>query len=89
MGFIYFIIFCDYALNFYFGSILIEESYENVLYDRNYTAGDVLVIFFSIMIGSFSLGQAGPCFASFAKGQVSGAKVIKLLNRVPLISLNE
>lgn len=46
----------DYGLGFYFGSIFVGDGTENALLDRAYTGGDVIVIFFSIMFGGFSLG---------------------------------
>ena len=51
-----FALFSDYGLGFWYGSILIEDGKENTTYDRMYTAGDVLTVFFAIMIGGFSLG---------------------------------
>lgn len=46
----------DYAVGFWFGSIFVENRTNNALYDRPYTGGDVIVIFFSIMMGGFSMG---------------------------------
>jgi len=57
-----------YALGFWYGAKLISNQTIN-RGDNVYNAGDVLVIFFSILMGSFSLGQFAPCLASFAKGK--------------------
>jgi len=46
----------DYGLGFYFGSIFVGNETNNSLVDRAYTGGDVITIFFSIMMGGFSLG---------------------------------
>jgi len=62
--------FLDYSLGFWYGSKLVEEgASENVFSSSSYTAGDVITIFFSIMIGGFSLGQTAPCLKSFAEGK--------------------
>lgn len=46
----------DYGVGFWFGSIFVGDKTNNALYDRPYSGGDVIVIFFSIMMGGFSLG---------------------------------
>lgn len=56
LGFMWGIIFVDYAVGFYFGSIFIEEELTNEIESRPYSAGDVLIVFFALMMGSFSLG---------------------------------
>lgn len=65
MGFMMFAMFIDYAIAFYYGSVIIEKGYTNRTYGRLYTIGDVIVILFSIMIGGFSMGQAAPCIENF------------------------
>jgi ATP-binding cassette, subfamily B (MDR/TAP), member 1 len=79
------IMFLDYAIAFYYGSVTLEKGYENRTYDRLYTVGDVIVILFAIMIGGFSMGQAAPCLENFEKGKTAGYKVFEVLNRVPNI----
>lgn len=56
IGFLWFVMIADYAVGFWFGSIFVGDEVNNALYDRPYTAGDVIAIFFSIMIGGFSIG---------------------------------
>lgn len=56
LGGVWFIILADYAIGFWFGSIFVGEKTNNAIYDRPYTAGDVIAIFFSIMMGGFSVG---------------------------------
>lgn len=55
----------DYALSFWYGSVAIEDNYKNQIAGRIYSIGDVMTIFFSIMIGGFSIGQAAPCLKNF------------------------
>lgn len=45
-----------YALGFYYGSKLIASETINSNSGEIYTAGDVMTIFFAILMGSFSLG---------------------------------
>ena len=56
MGVMMAMFFFNYALGLWYGSVLIEGKRHNDIYDRPYSAGDVLVIFFAIMIGGFSMG---------------------------------
>ena len=64
MGFVFFAMLCCYALGFWYGSKLVNEKAYNM--GSVYTAGDVLVIFFSIIMGGFELSQMGPCLKKFA-----------------------
>lgn len=85
MGFTFWAMFANHGLGFWYGSVLIEDQTDNSVYGRPYTVGDVLVIFFAIQIGGFSLGQAAPCLDNFAKGKTAGYKIFQILNREPLI----
>lgn len=49
LGFMFFIVFCTYAIAFVFGSWRVRNGH--------ITPGDVLTTFFSILIASFSIGQ--------------------------------
>eukprot|EP01006_Ploeotia_vitrea_P064381 TRINITY_DN87700_c0_g1_i1.p1 TRINITY_DN87700_c0_g1~~TRINITY_DN87700_c0_g1_i1.p1 ORF type:complete len:116 (-),score=9.00 TRINITY_DN87700_c0_g1_i1:28-375(-) len=89
IGFLFFAIFIFYAVGFYYGSVLIEDGTNNALYGRPYSVGDVMVIFFGIMIGGFSMGQAAPCLDNFSKGKVAGFKVFKMLERQPEIVVDD
>lgn len=85
LGFMMFTMFINYAIAFYYGSVIIENGYQNRIQGRPYTVGDVIVILFSIMIGGMSLGQAAPCLDNFQKGKIAGYKVFEIINRVPNI----
>ncbi|XP_044148690.1 ATP-binding cassette sub-family B member 5-like isoform X1 [Bufo gargarizans] len=51
LGFVYLIVYASYGLGFWYGTVLI-------LGDQGYTIGDALVVFFSVVISSYCLGQA-------------------------------
>jgi ATP-binding cassette subfamily B (MDR/TAP) protein 1 len=51
LGSVYLTCFLDYALGFWYGSVLIDKQVWNDVYGRPYTTGDVLAIFFAIIIG--------------------------------------
>jgi ATP-binding cassette subfamily B (MDR/TAP) protein 1 len=60
LGSTFFFMFMDYALAFYYGAKLVGDKTYNDNTGENYKVGDVMTIFFSILIGGFALGQASP-----------------------------
>ncbi|KAK6172116.1 hypothetical protein SNE40_018066 [Patella caerulea] len=79
MGFVWFAIFCAYALGFWYGGKLTIEEPEN------YTVGKMLIVFFSVLIGAFSLGNASPGIQAFSTGRGAAFVIFKLIDQVPLI----
>ncbi|CAD8092756.1 unnamed protein product [Paramecium primaurelia] len=75
----------SYALGFWYGAKLIADQTYNHNQGDVYTVGDVMTIFFAIVTGGFSLGQAGPCVQNFAKGQAAAAEMYEILDRQPKI----
>ncbi|XP_034163847.2 ATP-dependent translocase ABCB1 isoform X1 [Pangasianodon hypophthalmus] len=63
LGLTQFIILGTYALAFWYGTKLSVDEPEN------YSIGKVLTVFFSVMIGAFSLGQGAPNLESVAKAR--------------------
>lgn len=55
-GLVWGVMLMAYALAFWYGSKLISDGTWNDNVGRTYSAGDVLVIFFAILTGGFSLG---------------------------------
>ncbi|KAM9489216.1 ATP-dependent translocase ABCB1 isoform 1-T2 [Clarias gariepinus] len=63
LGITQFFILGTYALAFWYGTKLAVDEPDN------YTIGRVLTVFFSVMIGAFSLGQGAPNLESVAKAR--------------------
>ncbi|TRY58771.1 hypothetical protein DNTS_034608 [Danionella cerebrum] len=74
MGLTQFFIFATYALAFWYGTKLSVDEPEN------YSIGKVLTVFFSVMIGAFSLGQGAPNLESVAKAQGAAYEVYKTID---------
>ncbi|MED6197451.1 ABC transporter B member 11 [Stylosanthes scabra] len=74
-GSVLLIAFCTYALAIWYGGKLIIE--------KDYTAGKIITIIFSILMGSHSLGQASPSMSSLAAGQVAAYKMFETISRRP------
>nr|XP_014435355.1 bile salt export pump isoform X3 [Pelodiscus sinensis] len=77
-GYIWFIIFLCYALAFWYGSKLVLEEDE-------YSPGTLLQVFFGVLIGALSLGQASPSLEAFATGRGAATTIFETIDRKPVI----
>ncbi|XP_030824814.1 ATP-binding cassette sub-family B member 5 [Camarhynchus parvulus] len=78
LGLSQFFIFGSYALAFWYGTKLTAE-------DPHYDIGRVLIVFFSVIVGAFSLGQAAPNLESMANARGAAYEVYKIINKKRLI----
>ncbi|XP_075602154.1 ATP-binding cassette sub-family B member 5 isoform X2 [Balearica regulorum gibbericeps] len=78
LGVSQFLIFGSYALAFWYGTKLTAE-------EENYDIGHVLIVFFSVLIGVFSLGQAAPNLESVANARGAAYEVYGIINKKRLI----
>lgn len=46
----------NYALTFYYGSILLKNKKNNSFYDRVYTLGDVMTVYYGIFMSGLNIG---------------------------------
>ncbi|KAM8934651.1 bile salt export pump-like [Pelodytes ibericus] len=77
-GYMWFIIFLCYALAFWYGSKLVLEEEE-------YTPGNLLQVFFGVLVGALSLGQASPCLQAFASGRGAATNIYETIDNDPKI----
>ncbi|KAM9325016.1 ATP-dependent translocase ABCB1-like [Gastrophryne carolinensis] len=75
MGISQFLIMAAYALGFWYGTKLTIDEKET------YTIGKVLIVFFSVLIGTFSLGQAAPNLESIANARGAAYEVFHLMSK--------
>ena len=68
LGMVMMITFFSYALTFWFGSYLIENNIENSITGQPWKGSEVIIVFFSVLMGTFGLGQIGPSISAFAEG---------------------
>ncbi|XP_061354692.1 ABC transporter B family member 4-like isoform X2 [Gastrolobium bilobum] len=69
------IAYSSYALAVWFGGKMVLE--------KGYTGGEVMSIFFAVLTGSMSLGQATPSLTAFAAGQAASFKMFETIKRQP------
>lgn len=75
------LMFMGYAIGFWYGGRLIFQGTINDNTGRPYVGQDVLIIFFSILIGGFTIGQGLPCIRAFSDGLAAFSKIEIVLNR--------
>ncbi|XP_074659631.1 ATP-dependent translocase ABCB1-like [Tubulanus polymorphus] len=76
-GYLYFIIFGAFALAFWYGAKLVREE--------NFSAGTILMVFFGVLFGAMSLGNALPNIEAFSKAQAAAATIYDIIDLVPEI----
>ena len=87
IGFLFFIMIASYALGFWWGSVLVERREPNsVSVSGFYSTGDVLVIFFSVLMAGFNISQLTPAVQKITEGRGAAARIYQTLDRKPLIS---
>ena len=89
LGLFIFCIYLTYAYAFFIGSLYIDRGYENHAFDRNYSPGDVVAIFFSVLIGFFSMAGLGPNVQILAEGKASGKLAFDIIDKEPNIKQDD
>ncbi|XP_069915961.1 phosphatidylcholine translocator ABCB4 isoform X3 [Oryctolagus cuniculus] len=77
MGIAFLLIYASYALAFWYGSTLVIS--------KEYTIGNAMTVFFSILIGAFSVGQAAPCIDAFANARGAAYAIFSIIDSNPKI----
>jgi ATP-binding cassette subfamily B (MDR/TAP) protein 1 len=89
-GLVFSCCFLTYALGFWYGGKLIADGMDNDCgltpdSEECVTGGNIIATFFSVIIGSFSLGQVAPPLSSFFAAKAAVYPMIEVIERVPLI----
>ncbi|XP_069111959.1 ATP-dependent translocase ABCB1-like isoform X2 [Argopecten irradians] len=84
MGFLMLTMFSTYGLAFWYGTELVKDYFTSFGAD-GIEPGTVLTVFFCVMIGSFSIGNAAPSIGNIFVAKGSAAVLIEIIDRVPPI----
>eukprot|EP01105_Mastigella_eilhardi_P005939 TRINITY_DN175_c0_g3_i2.p1 TRINITY_DN175_c0_g3~~TRINITY_DN175_c0_g3_i2.p1 ORF type:complete len:1313 (-),score=403.59 TRINITY_DN175_c0_g3_i2:66-4004(-) len=76
-AFMFFVMFSSYALAFWYGSVRVRSG--------AMTAGEVLIVFIAVLMGSASIGQAATPMGSMSAGRGAAYHIFKVIARVPEI----
>ncbi|CAO2617610.1 ATP-dependent translocase ABCB1 [Lemmus lemmus] len=77
IGAAFLLIYASYALAFWYGTSLVIS--------KEYSIGQVLTVFFSVLIGAFSIGQASPNIEAFANARGAAYEVFNIIDNKPNI----
>ncbi|XP_074938856.1 ATP-dependent translocase ABCB1-like isoform X2 [Phalacrocorax aristotelis] len=77
MGAAFLLIYASYALAFWYGTTLVLSD--------DYTIGNVLTVFFSVLIGAFSIGQTAPSMEAFASARGAAYTIFNIIDNEPQI----
>ncbi|XP_072979313.1 ABC transporter B family member 19-like [Typha angustifolia] len=77
VGVIYLVTYSQWALAFWYGSLLVAKG--------EITGGDAIACFFGVNLGGRGLALALSYFAQFAQGTVAASRVFDIINRAPEI----
>ncbi|XP_032499211.1 ATP-dependent translocase ABCB1 isoform X2 [Phocoena sinus] len=77
IGAAFLLIYASYALAFWYGTSLVLSE--------EYSVGQVLTVFFSVLIGAFSVGQASPSIEAFANARGAAYEIFKIIDNKPSI----
>ena len=88
LGAMYFFELCSYALGFWYGSECVEDT-ANCPSSQNggfpYSAGDVLIIFYSIWMAGFNLSQLTPSLKKIVEGKTAASRIYAIIDRQPAV----
>lgn len=80
-GLVWGIIYASYALAFWYGISLILAACD----EGAYSSSDLLIVFFSVLIGAMQIGQATPYVEAFSVARGAAANIFAIIDRVPPI----
>ncbi|XP_060073738.1 ATP-dependent translocase ABCB1-like [Ylistrum balloti] len=82
MGFVFITMFSSYGLAFWYGTELVKDYFTSNGVE-GIEPGTVLTVFFCVMIGSFSIGNAAPSIGNVFIAKGSAAVLIEIIDREP------
>ncbi|KAL1777610.1 multidrug resistance protein 1 isoform X2, partial [Sigmodon hispidus] len=77
IGIAYLLVYAAYALAFWYGTSLVLSN--------EYSIGQVLTVFFSILTGTFSIGHLAPNIEAFANARGAAYDIFKIIDNEPSI----
>jgi len=85
MGYTMAIMFCSYALAFWFGATLRKDGHKSPMTGEVYTGGDVIGVFFCVLMGGFALGGMGEPIQAISAARAAGASFYEILDHAPSV----
>nr|XP_048289551.1 multidrug resistance protein 2 isoform X3 [Myodes glareolus] len=77
IGIAYLLVYASYALAFWYGTSLVLSN--------EYSVGQVITVFYSILFGTFSIGHIAPNIEAFANARGAAYEIFKIIDNEPSI----
>ena len=74
-----------YSYAFFLGSIWVDAGIYNHAMGRPYSGGDIISIFFGVLLGLFAIGGLAPNIQALTKAKIAGKSCFDIIDRVPKI----
>ncbi|OQS03291.1 ATP-binding Cassette (ABC) Superfamily, partial [Thraustotheca clavata] len=89
-GIMFFVVFCTYAFGLYYGAVKVSNDQINHPCSGYgcYDGGQVLIVFFSVVLSATALGQAGPGAQAIYAARLAAHGVFELIERKSKIDAN-
>lgn len=82
-GIMWFIIYCCYALAFWYGISLILEDRDKL--DKEYTPAVLIIVLFGVLAGAQNMGLTAPHLEAFSTARGSAISIFNVIDRIPKI----
>lgn len=82
-GVMWLIIYCCYALAFWYGVGLILNDRDEI--DKEYTPAVIIIVLFGVLVGAQNLGLTSPHLEAFAVARGSASAIYSVIDRKPII----
>ncbi|CAK4623771.1 unnamed protein product [Aphanomyces euteiches] len=81
-GLVFFIIFLTYVVGIYYGAVIVanDNLINHCTGSGCYDGGKVLTVFFGVIMGAMSLGQAGPCIEAIVTARAAAYEAYKIID---------
>ncbi|XP_005358340.1 multidrug resistance protein 2 [Microtus ochrogaster] len=77
IGIAYLLVYASYALAFWYGTSLVLSN--------EYSVGQVITVFYSVLFGTFSIGHIAPNVEAFANARGAAYEIFKIIDNEPSI----
>lgn len=85
LGYVEGIFACTNAAALYYGMTLIYDQKINDTTGKVWTGGDILIVFFCMLIGGFSIGQVEPAVKALTDARVAAGRFFEVYQNKPTI----
>ena len=89
LGTFNFLLFSSYVYGLYVGGLFVKNQVYNPNKDRDFTSGDIISIFFGVVINIFLMGGSAPNAKVVAEGRIAAYIALQVINRVPKILIDD